>query len=326
MWFRNKKKKNRRLQRNFVLDVKQRSDVVRAKRARLSAIAVTVVLGTFLGLYLLWRIGGAALDLFVYRNPDFAVQSVEVQTDGKIAAEEIRRWSGVKLGVNLIGLDLAAVKRNLEKVSIIDSVSVERVLPRTLRIRVTEREPVAQINVPRANAAGEVMLSVYQLDVGGMVMQPLDPRESIVPLAQANVALPVIAGVNNFLLQPGHRVDPKDYPQLPAALKLIDALAKSPMAGLVDVRRVDVSAPGVLVVTTGQNAEVTFALENIEQQLRRWRAIYDYGKRMNKGDIASVDLAVANNLPVRWTLASVVPAPPPTIKPKPTFKNRRKNV
>ena len=326
MWFTNKKKRNRRLQRNFVLDVKQRSDVVRAKRARLSAIAGAVVFGTFLGLYLLWRAGGAALDFFVYRNPDFAVQSVDVQTDGKIAAAEIRRWSGVKPGVNLIGLDLAAVKRNLEKVSIIESVSVERVLPRTLKIRITEREPLAQINVPRATVAGEVMLSVYQLDAGGMVMQPLDPRESVVPLAQANVALPVIAGVNNFLLQPGHRVDPKDYPQVPAALKLIDSFVKSPMAGLVDLRRVDVSAAGVLVVTTGQGAEITFALENIEQQLRRWRAIYDYGKRMNKGDIASADLAVANNLPVRWTLASVTPPAVPAIKPKPNSKNRRKNV
>ena len=76
MWFGNKKKKNRRLQRNFVLEVKQRSDVVRAKRTRLSAIACLVVIGTFLGLYLVWRIGNAALDMFVYRNPDFAVQLV----------------------------------------------------------------------------------------------------------------------------------------------------------------------------------------------------------------------------------------------------------
>ncbi len=326
MWFRNKRKKNRRGQRNFVLDVKQRSDVVRAKRARLSVLACAVVFGTFLGLYLLWRAGSAALDVLVYHNPDFAIQLVDVQSDGKIAAAEIRNWSRVKPGMNLIGLDLAAVKRNLEKVSVIESVSVERVLPRTLKIRVTEREPVAQINVPRANVAGEVMLSVYQLDANGVVMQPLDPRESVVPLASAGVALPVITGVNNFLLQPGHRVDPKDYPQVPAALKLVDAFGKSPMAGLADLRRVDISAAGVLLVTTGQGAELTFAPENVEQQLRRWRAIYDYGKRMNKGDLMSADLAVTNNLPVRFSLASVAPAPLPNPKPKPNFKNRRKNV
>ena len=326
MWFKREKKRNRRLQRNFVLDVKLRSDQVRARRARLSVVAATVLFGTFLGLYLLWRIGGAALDIFVYHNADFAVQQIDVQTDGKIMAEEIRRWSGVKLGVNLIGLDLASVKRNLEKVSMIDSVSVERILPRTLKIRVTEREPVAQVNVPRANAAGEVMLTVYQLDADGVVMQPLDPRESVVPLASANAALPVISGLNVFQLQPGRRVDPKSFPQVTAALQLIDAFGKSPMAGLVDLRRVDVSAAGVLVVTTASGGEITFALEKIEQQLRRWRGIYDYGKRMNKGDIASADLAVANNVPVRWTLAGLAPPPPPALKPKPSSKYRRKNV
>ena len=322
MWLSNRKKRNRRLQRNFVLDVKLRSDQVRTNRMRLSTVAVTVVGGTFLGLYLLWRIGGAALDIFVYHNPDFAVQSVEVQTDGKISPAEIRRWSGVRPGVNLIGLDLAAVKRNLEKVSLIDSVSVERVLPRTLKIRVTEREPVAQINVPRANVGGVPGVAVYQLDAGGVVMQPLEPRES---KALTAAVLPVLTGVNVFLLQLGHRVDPKDYPQVPAALKLIDAFGKSPMAGLVDLRGVDISATGVLVVTTGQGAEITFAPENIEQQLRRWRGIFDYGKRMNKGEIISLDLAVANNLPVTWMPSGIAP-PPPALKPKPNLKYRRRNV
>ena len=71
------------------------------------------------------------------------------------------------------------------------------------------------------------------------------------------------------------------------------------MAGLVDLRRIDVSAPGVVVVTTGQGGEITFGLDNLEQQLRRWREIYDLGQRMNK-TVASLDLAVANNVPVRW--------------------------
>ena len=56
------------------------------------------------------------------------------------SADQLRRWAGVKPGENLFALDLARVKRDLEMVPLIDSVSVERVLPRTLRIRVTERE------------------------------------------------------------------------------------------------------------------------------------------------------------------------------------------
>jgi hypothetical protein len=95
------------------------------------------------------------------------------------------------------------------------------------------------------------------------------------------------------------------------------------MAGLVDLRRLDLASPEVVVVTTGQGSEITFGLDNLEQQLRRWRGIYDLGVQ-KKATIASADLAVANNVPVRWMTASVVnDVLPKSAKP---LKNRRKNV
>jgi cell division septal protein FtsQ len=319
MWFK-REPKNRRLNRGHVLDVKVRSDQVRATRTRLASIALGVTFGTVFGLYLLWRAGEWALDKFVYENSTFAIQNIEVQTDGVIAPEQLRRWTNVKPGANLIALDLAAVKRNLELVSAIDSVSVERVLPRTLKVRVTERDPVAQVNVPTAMASGEIAVSVFQLDMNGYVMKPLDPRLCVIPLLQMSAQLPVVTGLNVYQLQPGHRVE---SPQAQAALQLIGAFDHSPMAGLVDLRRVDVSSPGVVVATTGQGGEITFALENLEQQLGRWRKIYDLGQSMNKA-IVSADLAVSNNVPVRWTAASIVPAMTP--KNSNPVKIRRKNV
>jgi cell division septal protein FtsQ len=319
MWFK-REIKNRRLHRSHVLDVKLRSDQVRATRTRLAAMTLGVLFGTVFGLYLLWRSGEWALDKFVYENADFAIQRVDVQTDGVIAPEQLRRWSGVKLGANLIALDLVQVKRNLELVSAIDSVSVERILPRTLKIRVSERAPVAQVNVPRTDAAGGISISVFQLDADGVVMQPLDPRLCVVPLSQINEQLPVITGLNVYELQPGHRVE---SPQVQAALKLLGAFEHSPMAGLVDLRRIDLTSPEVVVVTTGQGSEITFGLDNLEQQLRRWRGIYDLGQSKNK-IIASADLAVANNVPVLWMELGAAPGTTPKIVNP--VHTRRKNV
>src|SRR5439155_9342194 len=128
---------------------------------RLATIACAGVFGTVFGLYLLWCTGAWALDKFVYRNSTFAIQAIDVHTDGVIAPDQLRQWSGIKPGANLIALDLAAVKRNLELVSMIDSVSIERILPRTLKIRVTERSPVAQVNVPGTDTSGAIALSVF---------------------------------------------------------------------------------------------------------------------------------------------------------------------
>jgi cell division septal protein FtsQ len=321
MWFkRENKNRNRRVGRGHILDVKLRSDQVRATRIRLVAIACAVVFGTFFGLYIIWRSGEFVLDKFVYENSDFAIQSVQVQTDGVIAPEQLRRWAGVKIGANLIALDLAAVKRNLEMVSAIDSVSVERVLPQSLKIRVTERTPIAQVNVPRTDATGGIAISVFQLDANGSVMQPLDPRQCTVPLLQADTQLPVVSGLNIFQLQPGHRLE---SPQLHAALQLLTAFSHSPMFGLVDLRRIDVSSPGVVIATTGQGSQITFGLDDLDQQLRRWRQIYDLGLRQGK-TIASMDLAVANNVPVNWVVANAAPTTTP--RPARTIRPRRNNV
>ena len=95
------------------------------------------------------------------------------------------------------------------------------------------------------------------------------------------------------------------------------------MAGLVDLRRIDVAAPEILVVTTEQGSEVTFGLQDLERQLRRWRRIHDEGLRLNKS-LATLDLAVSNNIPLRWLQASAGPVNSP--KAPKTLRNKKKNV
>ncbi len=319
MWFR-RKQKNRRLSRGRVLDVKLRSDQVRASRMRLASLAFGVAFGTVFGLYLFWRVGEWTLDRLVYENKSFAIQQIEVQTDGVIAEEQLRRWSGVKPGQNLMALDLATVKRNLELVSLVGSVSVERVLPRTLRIRVSERDPVAQVNVLQRAPDGGIGVAVFQLDADGYVIEPLDPRQRATPPKEAEDQLPTLTGVNPLDLRPTRRVE---SPQVQAALRLVGEFDHSPMAGLVDLQRIDVASPEILIITTGQGSEVTFGLDDFDRQLLRWREAFDHGRQMNRA-IASLDLAVSNNIPVRWLDANASSSAPPKF-PKPP-RNKKKNV
>ncbi len=318
MWFK-RKQRNRRFNRRHVLDVKLRSDQVRAARLRLATTALALFLGTALGLYLFWRAGEWALDRFVYENSEFAIRRIDVQTDGVLAPAQLQRWAGVALGANLIALDLAEVKRNLEMVPAIASVSVERILPHTLKIYVTERRPVAQVIVPVATATGGFGVSVFKLDAAGDVLPPLDARFYTVRPALTGISLPVLTGLNAYQLVIGRRLE---TPQVQAALRLIEAFRHSPMAGLTGLQSVDVSRAQVIVATTTDGGEITFGLDDLEQQLRRWREIYDLGRRLNRR-IAAADLAVQNNVPVRWAEIAAPPAQPDTADTKPS---RRKNV
>ena len=290
-----RKSKNRRLGREQVLDVKLRSGQTRMVRTRLVAMALGVAFATIFGLYVLWRSGDWLLTRLVYENHAFAIQQLDVQTDGVVAVSQLCRWAGLKPQENLVALDLARVKRNLELVPLVQSVSVERVLPRTLRIRVIEREPIAQVNVPRQRTGGGLETACFQLDPEGYVILPLDARQRA-SAPGAVEPLPVISGLDPLELQPGRRIQ---TPQLQAALQLIVAFQHCPMAGLADLNWIDISSPEILVLRTGQASEITFGLLDLEQQLRRWRGIFDLGQKLGKA-VATLDLAVSNSVPLRW--------------------------
>ncbi len=319
MWFKSKTR-NRRLNGGTVLDVKLRSDQARATRSRALALGLGVTFATVFCFYLLWRAGEWGLNAMIYDNRAFAIAQVEVHTDGVIAQDQIRRWARVKAGENLMALDLGRIKRDLELVSLIQSVTVERVLPKTLVIRVTEREAVAQVNVPRMKVGGGLEVATMHFDKDAYVMLPLDPRLRSTPIGQARGNLPSISGVNPMLLQPGR---PIDSAQVRAAVELLAKYQDSAMCTLIDLKSVDVTVPALLVATTEQGSVITFGEQNLDQQLLRWHEIYEQGMRHGKV-IASLDLAVSNNVPARWLEASLVPPPAPKA-PKNT-RNRRNNV
>lgn len=303
MWPR-RKKTNKRHQRRNVLDVKLRSDHVRAIRARGFAVMVGVLFGTVFSLYVLWRSGEWLLNRLVYENRAFTIRVLEVTTDGQIAVDQLRRWSGVRSGQNLMALDLARVKSNLELVPNIQSVSLERLLPATLRIRVTERKPVMRLYLPRLLEGDELVVQTWLLDSDGAVMMPLEEKNRQAPAEPVEDRLPVLTGVSPAEIRLGRTVESS---RVRTALRLVDAFNHSGMAAAVRLKGVDLSEPGVLLARTEGGSQVTFGCGDFDAQLLRWVEIHRESLRLNK-TILTLDLAVRNNVPVRWVDAGTVEA------------------
>ncbi len=284
------KRKNKAFKNRHVLDVKvARRQAVR-HRVRVATLAAGLSLGTLFVIYLLWWAGNWGMNRFIYDNTAFAVQEIDIQTDGVIALEQLRRWAGVKRDQNLFRLDLARVKRDIELVPAIQNVSVERVLPHTLRIRVVEREPLAQIQN-------------YFLDAEGWAMLPLESQQRSAP-PQAGEHYPMLTGVNLSELRAGRQIE---SPQVRAALRFLSAFERSAMAPLVDIMRIDVSAADVLQVTTTQQNEITFRAADFEKQLNRWYLVHSKGQEQAR-QIATLDLSVTDYVPLRWSDSAAVPA------------------
>jgi cell division septal protein FtsQ len=303
MWFA-RKPKNRAFERRHVLDVKVARREVRRMRARVATMAAGLSIGTVFVVYIAWRCGSAALDHFVYKNSAFAIQRIDLETDGVLSHEQIRQWAAIRKNDNLFALDLTRVKRTLELVPVIESASVERILPNAIRLRVIEREPIAR--------AQEGLI-----DRHGFLMLPLGPHQRSMPAPSVD-HYPAIVGYNSAEVRFGRETE---SPQIRAALQFIAAFETSPMAALVDIAKIDVSHPDVLQVTTLQQNQITFRNVDFEKQLNRWWLVHKKGMELSR-QIATLDLSVADYLPLRWFDVAAVPPAPTKVRKGSPYKKK----
>jgi cell division protein FtsQ len=311
MWFRNPFNK-RNAKKDLVLDVKVSSDKTRSARLRILLSALSVSAAVLVTFASLWAAGQWVVRRMAFESDDFTLRTFDVSTDGIIPLEQLRVWAGIKTGDNLLNVDLSTIKRNLELIPLIKDASVERLFPKTLKLRITEREPIVQTRVLAPKAGNTYDIAVFCLDEEGAVMPSLGQALSGAVPGFSPDLLPFITGLNQAELYPGNRIQ---SPQVDAALRLIIMFNDSPMAGVADIASIDVADPEVMLVTTGQGAEAILGIDNLEAQLRRWRLVCAHAARIGKS-VAGIDLSVTNNLPVKWAeVAGAPPAPPKTRKP-----------
>ena len=298
------KPRNKKTGKNNVLSVKVKAQQDRSERLRW--FRSFLILGvTFIALVATsWLGGSLALNRLVYENDSFAVLDMDYRTDGIISESQLKGWGGVEMGDNLLSLDLLRIKRNIELTPRVKMASVERFLPDTLQVRVTERVPMAQIWIWQRDSDNKDQYDCIRLQVDefGYVMPPIVGQSVVFPQHQSEWSLPVIAGIDMKTLRtlaPGRTVG---LPKLKAALEVIREYRKSAMVGEVDLRVIDLSQPQILRVTTGDGGQIDLSQNRLQQQFNRWARIRAHGQKYGLA-IESMDLSVTNNVPVRWMLS-----------------------
>ncbi len=125
--------------------------------------------------------GGWAVRAALLQDPSLALAKVSVE-GGLLGSEaSALAAAGVKIGAPLLTLDLERMAARLARSFPYARVTVERVLPRSVRIAVEERTPFIQIQPGRKGAR------VMVVDGEGYLVEPprLTPRESLVLVIEA---------------------------------------------------------------------------------------------------------------------------------------------
>lgn len=90
-------------------------------------------------------IGATAVYRHTQSNARFAVRSIEVEGAVHTPRTSIDRVTSQYTGLNLFQIDIARVQRDLGGLGWVERIDIEKKLPDVLRIKITERSPVALV-------------------------------------------------------------------------------------------------------------------------------------------------------------------------------------
>lgn len=260
-----------------------------ARRVLLLAICLGGL--TILG----WKGLNFAVEVFLLENPSFALKRFKLETNGNLKAGQVLRLAGLASGENVLSLDLAQVKRNLEMVPMIGEVSVERVLPDRLSIRVRERQPIFRTSFLTPNPTnGHIGIKPYLIDENGFVLAPEKANGDFAREVFWR-QLPELTGLMGQGLVPGKGTNS----QVNRAIQTYLCFSESSMSDRVRIRSFDISQQNVIIIRTSDQQKIIFGKGDLKRQLHRWERMLNEAKQAER-QLLSLDLSTKNNHPFKW--------------------------
>ncbi|MGB4598576.1 MAG: FtsQ-type POTRA domain-containing protein [Trichlorobacter sp.] len=184
----------------------------------------------------------------------FPVQKVDVRGVQRLTREEIVTLTGVLPGQNLLSLHLKAVGQQVARNPWVASVRVQRFFPGTLAVSITERQPVAVVNLGL----------LYYLDNQGEPFKPLSFGDTL--------DLPVVTGLSEDALA----ADPAGTREaLKSACELLGALQQYGSFILADVSEIHYDrGHGFTLFTTSAAVPIRIGTDDFSGKLARFARIY----------------------------------------------------
>ena len=162
--------------------------------------------------------------------------------------------SGIKPGQDLLGVKLKGIGQLVATNPWVATAKVQRFFPGTVSITVTERQPIAVIN----------MGILYYLDENGEPFKPLSQGDSL--------DYPVITGISEEELATGGTTTKQ---ALKAASELISALKTQGTFILADISEIHYDRiKGFILYTTDGSTPIKIGSEKFGEKLQRFAKVY----------------------------------------------------
>jgi cell division protein FtsQ len=228
----------------------------------------------------------AALWIWQHTQSDsrFAVKQIEITGAKHTPRAALASVTSAYTGTNLFKIDIARVQNDLRGLSWVSRIDIEKKLPDTLRINVTERTPVALVR------NGE---RIQYVDERGVTFAELSPEVG-------DDDLPLISNA--------------DGAELARAVAFVRALRTSDPLLYSRVSEVHPIAPRGFALFDRELGALVYA--NADDVSSKWRGLYSIAKaeHLGRGAIEYADLRFADRIVLKpvhpITSAAAVPVQP----------------
>ena len=280
----------RQRRQQHLLDVKVRSRRANQHRIR-SAMGVLWKMALFMILCVAGYAGAReTVKRLVFENPDYHVQTIELQTDGTLQREQVLKAADLHEGVNIFSVNLARIRDRIQQLPQADEVDVVRKLPSEIGIRIVERKPVAWITSEKEINDPFASDGAFLVGARGVLMK----QKKLLP---EYLGLPLIVGCSGESLEAGKTIE---SPEAKTALELLRLTDSNFSQTRFQIREIDISKNYCLLVTDKNRSRVMFGLNDLEGQLRRLEVFLDYCDN-TKQELETLNLVAQRNIPVTFT-------------------------
>ena len=249
--------------------------------------------GRFGPLFKLLCVVGVILALTVGATVFFRVEQVTVSGNQRYTQEEIIAASGIQLGDNLYSLNKVRIDQNIRTtLPYIGDLTINRALPSTIQITVTEWEAVAQVAAPGVEQvaayqeeAGEKAVTTAQepwlISVKGKLLEPAPPDSAAIAVTGL---IPLSPQAGSMM-----EVPEGEHTRLAALTALLEALGEAGMQSRVPDIRLEATQ---LMVRYAGRFDVKMKLNaDFSYDVRLMRAIREKMEEQDgEGACGSMDL------------------------------------
>lgn len=228
-------------------------------------------------------------DNVFYENEEFVLRRLNIQTDGALSEARLSEIANVAAGMNLMELDLDAVRTQIEKLPQVEKASVTRELPDRINLIVRERIPVAWLSSPPLGIRPWDMERGYLLDSEGVLFRCLDLNDGM-------KSLPVVESFKITEPVEGGRIDSEG---VRSGLKLIIESDQRFLEQGLSISEVRVRDEWAVEAVYQNRLLVTFGIFDYPRGIEDLALIL--GKAEGSGQqLATVNVAAIKNIPVTF--------------------------